>query len=418
VSRVAHVSAYYAPAWRYGGPPRSIHGLCRALCQHGVDVQVFTTDANGDEALPPEVTVAGEFEGVPVRYFPRSWPASPIGSGALSAGLRVALAPGPLRLSTSLGTGPSTSLGTGGPGLRGIDVVHIHGLWNRVVWAAAREARRAQVPYVISPRGMLQDAARAHHGWRKRAAFAVIERRVLEGASLLHATSEDEAATLDTLRLGPPIAFIPNGIDLGGSERTRSAGEVDSRGAGPFGPAVLFVGRLHPIKRLDLLIDAFVLLRQSHPDAQLTIAGPDEYGLREGLEARAGSAAPAMTWLGEVGTARRDELMRGAAALVLCSDSESFGMSVLEAMAAATPVVVTRTCGWAGLEQLGAGLLVDQRSDAIAAALARLLDAPAMAAQMGDRGRHLAETRYAWPRVAEAFADRYDQLCRSHASSS
>ena len=377
MSRVAHVSAYYAPAWRYGGPPRSIHGLCRALCASGVDVRVFTTDADGAGSLPAAITDAGQFEGVPVRYFTRSWPAAPIGSRALTAALRQAL--------------PS------------LDVVHIHGLWNRVTWSAAREAARAGVPYVVSPRGMLQTAALAHHGWRKRAAFAAIERGVLKGAAFLHATSAAEVEALKALDLGPAIALIPNGIDLQGSAESRHTRDRT-------GFEVAFVGRLHPIKRLDLLIDAFVALRAANPHARLSIAGPDEYGLRPSLELRAGSVNGDITWHGEVGASRRDELLRQADALVLCSDSESFGMSALEAMAAATPVVVTTTCGWDSLEERGAGLRVEQSSAAIAEALTRLMRDPALASAMGARGRQLAESCYAWPGVARAFAERYRQL--------
>ncbi|HVZ76410.1 MAG TPA: glycosyltransferase, partial [Gemmatimonadaceae bacterium] len=93
-------------------------------------MEVFTTNANGSGVLPPEITAAREYEGVPVRYFRRAWPANPIGSPALVAALRESL--------------PRT------------DLVHVHGLWNRVVWGAVAECVRAGVPYVLSPRGMLQ----------------------------------------------------------------------------------------------------------------------------------------------------------------------------------------------------------------------------------------------------------------------
>jgi glycosyltransferase involved in cell wall biosynthesis len=380
VSRLAHVSAYYAPAFRYGGPPRSIHGLCRALCRHGLDVKVFTTNADGPGILPPTVTRSREYDGVPVHYFERSWPATPIGSHSLTAGLRAAL--------------PS------------VELVHIHGLWNRVVWSAAREARRAGRPYVISPRGMLQDAARAHKGWRKRAAFAVIERGLLEGAALLHATSDAEVETLERLGLGRPVILIPNGIELGPFERTVVTEPTVLE------PTVLFVGRLHPIKRLDLLVDAFLLLQRRYPGARLVIAGPDEYGLRPALEARAGDAGPAITWCGAVDDVQRTALLQSSIALVLCSDSESFGMSVLEALAAGTAVVVTTSCGWNEVEQHGAGIRVEQSPEAIADALARLAADPAGASAMGARGRALAQSRYTWPRVAEAFAAAYARLLR------
>jgi glycosyltransferase involved in cell wall biosynthesis len=395
VSRVLHVSAYYAPAYRYGGPPRSIHGLCKALCRHGVDVQVFTTDADGPGRLPQEVTGAAAFEGVPVRYFPRDWPLNPIGSRTMVAALPAALA--------------------------SADVVHIHGLWNRTVWGAARAAYRAGVPYVVSARGMLHDAALAHRPWRKKAAFALIEKRLLERASLLHATSEDEVTVLERLGTGRPVVLIPNGIEPRQVSEDRPFAQAGVRG-GPLQvaqvPTVLFVGRLHPIKRLDLLVDAYTLLRQQFPGARLVLAGPDEAGLRPSLEARAGEHAGGIEFRGAVDAAGRDRLLGEATGLVCCSDSESFGMSVLEALAVGTPVVVTDTCGWMDVERHQLGFRVPQTAPAIAQALGRLAAAPEAAREMGARGRALAESRYTWPAVARAFAEQYDRLGRSSRSAS
>jgi glycosyltransferase involved in cell wall biosynthesis len=373
--RIGHVSAYYAPAFRYGGPPRSIHGLCLALHRRGTDVRVFTTDADGPEVLPAAITAAGSYEGVPVRYFPRNWPVSPIGSRTLRAALRSDL--------------PS------------LTAVHIHGMWNRVTWSAAREAHAAGRPYVVSPRGMLQQGSLAHHAWRKRAAFAVFERAVLAQAALIHATSDEEAAAIAALELGPRVVVIPNGVAVQ-PQVTRRTGSL------PF--TVVFVGRLHPIKRLDLLIDAFVELRTTIPHVRLAMAGPDEAGLRRSLEARAGSAAEAIAWHGTVSTGERDALLASAGALVLCSDSESFGMSVVEAMAAGTPVVVTTSCGWREVERHETGIRVPQDSREIAAALLRIARDPEAARAMGERGRRLVESRYTWPRVADAFVAEYEQL--------
>jgi glycosyltransferase involved in cell wall biosynthesis len=368
--KVLQVAAYYAPAFVYGGPPRSIHALCRALTRAGVDLQVFTTDANGAHALPPAVTGSRTFEQVPVRYFPRTFPRSPIGSRFLNRALRQEVG--------------------------GYDVVHIHGLWNRVVWSAAREASRAGVPYVLSPRGMLEPAARAHRAWRKRAGWALIESRLVSGARLLHATSQIEYDTLRELRTGVPVIFIPNGVEIEPQQR-----DV------PAAPLVVFVGRLHPIKRLDLLIDAFAAVRQARPDAKMAIAGPDEAGCRDALVARAGHHADAVTWVGAIDEAQRRNLLGRASALVMCSDSESFGMSVLEAMAAAVPVVVTRTCPWSDVERHEAGYWVEQNPAAIGDALVRILNDPDRARAMGKRGRALAERTYRWDAIARAFTEQY-----------
>jgi glycosyltransferase involved in cell wall biosynthesis len=395
--RVLHVTAYYAPAFVFGGPPRTVHGLCQALGRQGIHVQVFTTDADGAGRLPKGVTEAGLFEDVPVRYFRRSWPNRPIGSRELAVALRSEVAEH--------------------------DVVHIHGLWNRVVWAAASEARRSGVPYVLSPRGMLEDAALAHRSWQKRLACALVERQTVQGAALLHATSEREVETLHGLRGRAPIVLVPNGIEPpevpGSGFQVPGSGFQVRRHLGlpENAPLIVFIGRLHPIKRLDLLIDAFALLRARHPDARLVIAGPDEAGLRSGLDARAGSAAGAITWLGAIDETKRDSLLRETSALVLCSDSESFGMSVLEAMASAVPVVVTRTCGWSDVERYGAGHLVEQHADAIADALASLLDNPSAASAIGLRGRTLVLSKYRWDTVARAFLSEYASLATRRVAS-
>lgn len=376
-----HVCAYYAPAWIYGGPPRTIHGLCGALRRLGTDVEVLTTDANGDEVLPPIVTAGRSYEGVPVRYFPRSWPLQPIGSRALAAALPAALA----RAS----------------------VLHIHGLWNRVVWAAAREARRAGIPYVLSPRGMLEDAAVAHHAWRKRAAYALLERRTIQDAARLHVTSDREAASVRSWRAAATVVCIPNGIDAG------TAPTIGGAAGRPGSPSILFVGRIHPIKRLDLLVDAFVRVRREYPGTRLVIAGPDEAGLRADLTARAGNAALSIHWTGQVTNEQRNTLLAEANALVLCSDSESFGLSVLEAMSAGVPVVVTDTCGWNDVGAHGAGFVVPQHPDAIASALGRIIQHPAQAAEIGRRGQALVERRYLWDTIAREFMLTYTEVARS-----
>ena len=376
--RVVHVCAYYAPAFVHGGPPRSIHGLCRALGRRGASVSVLTTDADGAGTLSGEITGRRHYEGVPVHYFPRDWPHEPIGSRALSRALPAMIAQA--------------------------DAVHIHGLWNRVTWAAAREARRAGVPYVLSPRGMLEPAALAHRAWRKRITYAAIERHTVGGAAVLNATSARERDTLRALRPAAEVVLVPNGIDL-----PRRPPADDGTADGP--PQFVFVGRLHAIKRLDLLLDAFAMASRSHPEARLVIAGPDEQRLRPDLERRHPELQARVSWAGLVDAEHRDALLAGARALVLCSDSESFAMVVVEAMSAATPVIVTRTCGWEDLARHGAGLSVDQQPQAIANAMARLIREPGLAGEMGRRGRSLVERSYTWDAVADSFLRVYASLC-------
>jgi glycosyltransferase involved in cell wall biosynthesis len=246
---------------------------------------------------------------------------------------------------------------------------------------------------------MLEPAARAHRGLRKHVAWTLIESRVVSGAGLLHATSEIERDTLLALGGAAPVIVIPNGTQIE---------PPSQRNTDPM--HVVFLGRVHPIKRLDLLIDAFAAARERRSALRLTIAGPDESGLHGILSARAGRHADAITWTGAVDDVGRRTLLGTAAALVMCSDSESFGMSVLEAMSAAVPVIVTRTCPWADVQRHNAGFWVEQTLSALADAMIRIADHPDEARMMGERGRALAEARYEWSAVASAFVSQYRAL--------
>jgi hypothetical protein len=125
--KILHVVPTYLPARRYGGPIVAVHGLCKALVARGHQVHVMTTNVDGDSASDVPVDRVVDVDGVAVRYFPSQL--------------------------TRLYWSPE--MGRALRHVRDYDVVHVHAvyLWPGV--AAARAARSAKVPYVISPRGML-----------------------------------------------------------------------------------------------------------------------------------------------------------------------------------------------------------------------------------------------------------------------
>jgi glycosyltransferase involved in cell wall biosynthesis len=381
--RVLHITPYFAPAFGFGGPPQSILTLCKALIADGVDVEVFTTTANPGGDLAPNSN-GTEYEGVPVRYFPVDSPRLLLGSRAL-------------RL--ALGRAASRA-----------DVIHVHGLWNATSWTGAAVARRHQRPLFVSIRGMLEPAALRHHRWRKRLAWLLFDRRTLQGATKLHCTSAQERRAVE--RAGyRRIVEIPNAVDVALGDV--SAGEratLRQRLQIPeSAPVILFLGRLHRIKRLDLLATAFATVARARDDVHLVIAGEGESVRREDIARLAGDAAARLHWAGPVYLRQRDVLLTTASALVLCSDSENFGMSVAEALSAGVPPVVTRTCPWEMIERAQAGLWVPQTADAIAAALLELLNSPDVAARMSMRARTLAFEQFGPARVAAQWRAAYEQ---------
>ena len=379
--RVLHVTPYFAPAFRYGGPPRSILGLCRALGRAGVEAEVLTTTADGPADLPASPPEGDRYEGVAVRYLPRAFPRRLFGARGLGAALAAAMARA--------------------------DLVHIHGLWTVPGGTAAQHARRAGVPVVISPRGMLDPGSLAQRGWRKQVAYALVERSNLRRAALLHATSEAEARAIRTRAPGTPVAMIPNGVEAPDRLAAPPGTMRRQLGIPASAPVLAFLGRIHRIKRLDLLAAAFDRVRAVRPDAHLLIAGPDDGGERRRLEPLYAAAGEAVHWMGEVGDDAKWSLLADASLLVLCSDSESFGLSALEALAAGTPVIATQSCPWAVIEKAGAGLWVEQSPAAVADAALAIIQDPARGRRMSERARGLAREQYSWDGAARAMAERY-----------
>src|SRR5262249_24965615 len=135
-----------------------------------------------------------------------------------------------------------------------------------------------------SPRGMLLPAALRRGALRKRVAYGLLERGNLARAALLHATSRDEGRRLAEAFPHVPIAIIPNGVDVVDTEH--DSREFRQRLGVPQSSFVIAsLGRLHPIKRLDLLAAAFASLRAAGYDVHWVVAGPDETSMASGLMA-------------------------------------------------------------------------------------------------------------------------------------
>jgi len=382
--KILHVVPTYAPAWKHGGPIRSVHGLCKALAARGHQVTVFTTDVDTEGAVPVGRAVA--LDGVEVWYFPVTVPRRLYRSPRMGAALRQRIA--------------------------GFDVVHLHSVFLWPTAAAARAAERAGVPYLLAPRGMLvPDLLRRRGRWRKAAWLRLVERRTLARAAGLHVTAELEAEEARKLDLPLPRVFVvPNGIDPEAAPSPDApAAPVRDLLAGP--PFLLYLGRLSWKKGLDRLIPAMTRV----PDTVLAVAGNDEEGIRPKLEAltREAGVAGRVVFLGPVDGANKAALLHGCAALVLPSYSENFGNAVLEAMAAGRPVAVTPEVGLAGVvREERAGIVAEGDPIILGDALRALLADPDREA-MGRRGVEAAGRRFGWAAVAAQMEAVYRVLsCR------
>ena len=387
--RILHVTPYFAPAFCYGGPPRTILGLCQAERRLGVHVTVFTTTAAGRESLPPAVDEPAEYGGVPVFRFPLGFAGRFFHAPLLAKAL--------------------TSRA------HDFDLVHIHCLWNFTEWSAAYACRAAGVPYVISTRGMLLGASRRHRAWRKKIFYPIIESRILRQARFLHVTSEEERADINRLGVQSRVLELPNGVNVPG-DLSKHRGQFRKQyGIGEDTPIVAWIGRIHSIKRLDLLALAFAKAQSIVPQMRLVLVGPDERGHRAEVAPLFAGSGDAVIWTGELDNAGMLRLLADANLLVACSSVESFGMSIVEAMAAAVPVVVTQTCPWPQIERENCGHWVQHDADSIAKGILDLVTNLPRARAMGERARHFVLENYAWDSVARTMIAAYERaLTRRH----
>jgi glycosyltransferase involved in cell wall biosynthesis len=290
---------------------------------------------------------------------------------------------------------------------RGLDgagrcVIHSHGLWTTVGPEMARLARESGLPLIISPHGMLEPRAFADRRWRKRLAMALGQRAVLEAADLLIATSASEADGIRRAGLGPPIAVIPHGVPLP---------EQPARHEGAGVHKALFLGRVHPIKGLPLLIEAWSRVRPR--GWQCLIAGPSELGHRATLERqiRESGLSGEFQFLGKLDASLKEALYRTADLFVLPSLSENFGIVVAEALSYGLPVLATRGTPWQRLTECGAGWWVEPSVEGLEQGLrAACATTAAERAVIGTAGRRLASAELQWPTIAHRMVQCYEWL--------
>ncbi len=291
------------------------------------------------------------------------------------------------------------------------DLVHQHGIWARLPVAAGWLATRSGLPLVLSTHGMLESWALGHHAWRKRLALGLYQRRNLESADVLHATSPAETARLREFGLRQPIAEIPLGIDPVPPEPL----DPEAVAAPKSNREVLFLSRVHPKKGVDLLLEAWANL--DAPDWKLIIAGPDDGGHRSALETLAGKLgldSDRLRFSGPLFGDRKDTAFRRADLFVLPSHSENFGFVVPEAMQYGLPVITTTGTPWDVLTREHCGWRVAPSPSDIAAALSEAIAlSDAERAAMGARGRSIVDRDYRWPAIAARFSAVYDWLLKA-----
>jgi len=395
--RVTYVSPGIAPV--FGGIGKDVPGLCREIARRGIEVSLLTTDV-GSHRTTIERQAWTHRDGYKARYF-RHLPLP----GRLSC--LALVTPGCNRVMNAA--------------IRCSDVVHIYSLYNYLSSWAARYARSAGVPYVVEPHGTLDTFLYGHRRYRKRLFEFLWEKRNLREAAAVRCLSAAEAAQATrNLNMRIETVVIPTGIDLSEIPASHDCDYVyDAYGISRSAKKIVFVGRLHEKKGVDLLAQAFVRLAAEDQATQLVIIGPDdgmEASVRKLLDA--GGALRRTVFTGMVVGEAKTGLMAAADVIVVPSYTENFGNVVIEAMALSRPLVVSSGVGIAEqVEEAKAGLVAKPVVGDLAEAIRAVLRNEGAAARMGRAGRALVEREFLWTSVGERVEALYRRIASTRRAS-
>ena len=375
--KVLHVSPSFYPSSAYGGTIRSGYGLCRSLTQLGCEVRVLTTDSNGPGyCFNVSRDRETELDGFRVRYC-HKW-------------FRNSVSPALIRALPEY--------------VKWADVVHLTAVYSFPTLPTLFYSRQYDTPVIWSPRGALQRWAGSSRKGLKWIWESQCRRLAGEERVVLHTTSQAEAE--QSLKRFPLLqaVVIPNGVNIPEKlHRTAANGEL----------RLLYLGRLDPIKGVDLLLDTCQIVHQQAQDWCLRVAGsgsPSYVGFLKS-KARQLGVSERVEFLGEISEDGKDTLFSECDVALVPSHVENFGIVVAEALAHSVPVIASKGTPWQALDTNRCGLWVDNHPESLAQAILEIRKMPLE--EMGQRGRSWMERDFSWLAISRELLKLYRDCVRN-----
>ena len=376
--KVLHVTSNLGP--HRGGPVSALIGLARAQAKVGMEVSIVVNRS-------AESVERGELENLGVRFVDLAPPLS-------------TLRPEPKALQVLAAQ------------IERAAVVHIHGVWEEPQHSAAVLARQLATPYLIRPCGMLDPWCLAQKRWKKKLYYQWRQKTDLNGAAALHFTSRAERDGTTALKLTSRALVEPNGLDLEKFQHLPADQLFRQQHLkNTTRKYLIFAGRLHPKKGLDILIPAFA--RSNLDGCLLCVAGPDENDYRAVVESsvRSHGIENKVVFTGML----RDEMLlsalSGAELFVLSSYQENFGNAVIEALACGTPVIISDQVNiHPEIASAQVGAVVPLDVDILAREITRWMSDDKLRDAAAQRARPFVWERYDWNQIAARWKEHYRKL--------
>jgi len=386
--KVLHVIPSYEPAWAFGGTVTATSNLCRGLAKKGIDVTVYTTDADGKGGhLDVPLNEPIDLGGVKVWYFHCDlFPKKAFYSRGLAIKLRETV--------------------------KDFDLLHVSAVWQYIQRDVYKVCNSFKKLYIITAHGSFNTWPWNQNIIKKRLYWYMFCRKSIENAAALHFTSEEERikSFLTVALLKKKSSFIvPNGIEI----KSKLPIEKDIRADLRIPREtflLLYIGRIHRKKGLEFIINAIKRIKDENVSL-LIVGNPEDMAYLRYLRNISNELENKVVWYKQVEKNRVWDFYRAANLVVLTSFDENFGYTVVESMYCGTPVLVSRNvCIWREIETDKAGFAVNQDINEVAEVIIKLIKNPNLLQDMSINARKSAEKRYDINKVADLMIKAYEDV--------
>jgi glycosyltransferase involved in cell wall biosynthesis len=282
------------------------------------------------------------------------------------------------------------------------DLYHCQGIWQYPAHITAKKARKFNVPYIITPRGMLYPQEFERSGIAKKIALALFQKQDINAASCIHATCKEEMYHLRELGITAPVAVIPNPVET----EPYLEQKVNTPDKIRFG----YLGRIHTRKNIERILYAWDRMGSKVSDAELIIIGSGDKQYHNFLKKETERLQlNNVEFTGFLSGKAKERKLSSLSYLVVPSNFENFGMIIAELLVRGIPVIASKGTPWRDLEMYQCGWWVENDLETLVKKMRTALHLPdAERIKMGRRGKNLISEKYTIQQVAIKMKAMYD----------
>lgn len=285
------------------------------------------------------------------------------------------------------------------------EIIQIQSMWDPRYHKLVKIAQKLNIPYLITPRGMLEPWSLTQSKWKKKLAMLLYQKADLQKAACIFTTADMEAQHVHDLGINVPCSVIPNGIETEGYPCRNNDYDVKKQ--------VLFLSRIHVKKGIELLLEAWKRIQTDYPEWILKIVGNGEDAYICSLKVKVKELnLDGYVQISEpvFGKAKID-LYQSSSLFCLPSFSENFGMVIAEAMSCGVPVITTTNCPWEILNETNTGWCIDLSVENLEKALREAMSMDAVELyEKGQQSSKLVFENFNYRNVAKRTADLYQWI--------